>query len=236
MLNYKINVLFFSNIKNVISLMVIIFFCQGVGWADGSEDALDEIVSNIEKKYHNAGFRTDFVQSSVLQALEMTDTASGHALFRYPGMMKWEYEKPEKQSIITDGLNLWIYRPLDNQVAVGKFPSLFGDGRGAGFLSDISILRKNFSISKEKNNKDSYILTLIPENENQELSRTVSQALSKVILHVSKKEYTVTRVVTYNMYGDETIIELNNIDFTINPDKSVFVFPIPENTDIIQLD
>jgi outer membrane lipoprotein carrier protein len=147
-------------------------------------------------------------------------------------MMKWEYEKPEKQSIITDGNRLWIYRPLDNQVAVGQFPSLFGGGRGAGFLSDISILRKNFTISEEQGTKDSYILKLIPGRENRELSK----ALSKVILHVSKKDYTVIKIVTYNMYGDETKIELHNIDFTINPDKSVFAFPIPENTDIIQLD
>jgi len=26
-------------------------------------------------------------------------------------MMRWEYEKPERQVIITDGKKLWIFRP-----------------------------------------------------------------------------------------------------------------------------
>jgi len=217
-------------------MMSVMFLCFGIGAADGSEDTLDDIIRKIEKKYHKAGFRTEFVQSSVLKALEITDTASGQALFKYPGMMKWEYETPEKQSIITDGKEIWIYRPQDNQVTVGKFPSLFGDGKGAGFLSDIKSLRKNFSITEEKRNTDSYILKLIPKNEARELSREVTQALSKVMLYVSTTDYIVTKIITYNMYGDETKIELKNIDFTESPEASVFRFAIPEDTDVIQLD
>ncbi len=194
----------------------------------GAGETLSKILDSIEKKYHKAGFKTDFIQASILQAMNITDTASGQAIFKYPGMMKWEYEKPEKQSVITDGKNLWIYRPDDNQVTVGEFPSLFGEGRGAGFLSDIRVLRKKFLISEEEGDKVSYKLKLIPGNKNPELSM--------IMLHVSKKDFSVTEIVTYNEYGDETHIELKNIDFTANPDDSAFLFKIPENTDIIQLD
>ena len=235
MLHNNIDILFDYR-KYLIVVMAVFFLCLSGGQAKGSkEGTLDDIVRKIEKKYHNAGFRTEFIQLSVLKALEITDEASGHAVFKYPGMMKWEYEEPEKQSIITDGENLWIYRPLDNQVTVGKFPSLFGNGKGAGFLSDINSLRKNFVISEETRTHDSFILKLIP-NESRELPQEVSRALSKILIYVSTRDYIITKVITHNMYGDVTEIQLKNIDFSASPDQSVFEFSIPENTDIIELD
>ncbi|MBW2219518.1 MAG: outer membrane lipoprotein carrier protein LolA [Deltaproteobacteria bacterium] len=241
MLRNEIKIFLNGKIKYITWMILVIWLCHNacpVFCEEGlpvsgiknveADETLSEILDNIEKKYHNAGFKTDFIQSSILQALNITDKASGQAIFKYPGMMKWEYEKPEKQSIITDGKNLWIYRPDDNQVIVAEFPSLFGEGRRAGFLSDIGVLRKKFLISEEEGDKVSYKLKLIPGNKNPELSM--------IILHVYKKDFSVTEVVTYNEYGDETRIELKNIDFTANPDDSVFLFKIPENTDIIQLD
>jgi len=236
MLHKAINALYTYR-RHLMVMAAVIFLCRGADQAAAGDDVtLDGIISHIEKKYHKAGFRTEFIQLSVLKALDITDTASGHALFNYPGMMKWEYEEPEKQSIITDGKNLWIYRPMDNQVTVGKFPSLFGGGKGAGFLSDIKSLRKNFNITEEKRTGENFILKLIPEDKSRELPQEVSRALSKIIIYVSTKDYTVTRVITHNVYGDETEIQLMNIDFSIRPDPSVFKFSIPEHTDVIQLD
>jgi len=245
MLHNDIKAFLCGKIKYITWLILVIWLCHNACpvFCDedssapgiknvGADETLSKILDSIEKKYHKAGFKTDFIQSSILQAMNITDTASGQAIFKYPGMMKWEYEKPEKQSIITDGKNLWIYRPDDNQVTVREFPSLFGEGRGAGFLSDIRVLRKKFLISEEEGDNVSYRLKLIPGNKNPELS----SGLSMIILHVSKKDFSVTEIVTYNEYGDETHIELKNIDFTANPDDSAFLFKIPENTDIIQLD
>ena len=76
--------------------------------------------------------------------------ASGKVYIKYPGMMRWEYEKPDRQIIITDADKLWIYRPEDNQVMTGKAPTFFRDGKGASFLSDIRLIRQKFDISLEQ--------------------------------------------------------------------------------------
>ena len=56
------------------------------------------------------------------------------------------------------------------------------------------------------------------------------------MLYVSKATYTVQRVVTYNTYGDETLIDLVNARFDQVPDLGLFTFSIPEGTDVVKMD
>ena len=143
--------------------------------------------------------------------------------------MRWEYEKPEKQVIITDGFKLWIYRPADNQVMVGSAPAFFSDGKGASFLSDITLIRKKFNISLGQSKDDFfYELKLEP------LEKTLD--VTDIRLSVTKNTFTVIRVVTYNSYGDENRIELLNHRFKVNLEDSLFSFDAPPGTDVLQLD
>ena len=116
---------------------------------------LEQILDRVEKHYTDKSFQAEFIQESSIKAMDIVDFASGKVFVRYPGMMRWEYEKPEKQIIITDCHKLWIYRPLDNQVLTGSAPAFFSDGKGASFLSDIKLIRQKFKIFLE-NSKEAF--------------------------------------------------------------------------------
>ncbi len=192
------------------------------------EKKIDKILSQVEKRYQGSGFSADFFQATTLSAMKITDTAKGHAYFKRPGMMRWEYHHPDKYRIITDGITLWIYRPEDKQVTTGEFPSFFGDGKGAGFLSDISLIRKKFIVSiGESLDEDQYLLKLWPKEKGLDVS--------VVHLTVSKKTSNLIKITTYNVYGDETRIELSSFDYNILIDDALFKFKIPEGTEVIQL-
>ena len=191
--------------------------------------SLTEVIERVEKTYDVPGFTAHFFQESTIKAMEITDSASGKIFVKRPGMMRWEYEKPDKQIIITNGDKLWIYKPEDNQVLLGKAPAFFGDGKGAGFLADIKILRRKFSISRGDPKDDRYFnLKLVP------LEKTIE--LAEIILAVSKKTFKVDKIVTYNLYGDENRIDLINSRFDVLPDTSLFTFTIPEGVDVLQLE
>ena len=198
----------------------------------GSNLTVDRILEKVENKYANSKFSADFIQKSTLKAMDITDIAKGRVYIKYPGMMRWEYEKPEKQIIITDADKLWIYRPADNQVMTGKAPTFFRDGKGASFLSDIRVIRQKFDISLEQGPAEEkdlfYHLKLIP------LEKTLD--ISEIRLLVSRKTFNVLQVVTLNFYGDETRIDLLNFVFGGSLDDSLFSFQIPEGVDIIQID
>ncbi len=192
------------------------------------EKHIDKILSQVEKRYQGSGFAADFFQATTLSAMKITDTAKGHAYFKRPGMMRWEYHHPDKYKIITDGNTLWIYRPEDKQVAMGEFPSFFGDGKGAGFLSNISMIRKKFIVSLgESLNENQYVLKLWPKEKGLDVS--------VVHLTISKKTNDIIKITTYNVYGDETRIELKNFDYDILVDDALFKFEVPEGAEVIQL-
>jgi outer membrane lipoprotein carrier protein len=125
-----------------------------VNAATASGTTLDKILDNVEKRYASSGFSAKFDQTSTLRAVQITDTASGKAYFQYPGNMRWEYETPDKQYIITNNDFLWIYSPADNQLMKGNASQYFGDGKGASFLSDISLLRKKVQAIPYRKGRD----------------------------------------------------------------------------------
>ncbi|WP_372682252.1 outer membrane lipoprotein carrier protein LolA, partial [Desulfosarcina sp.] len=96
--------------------------------AAAADPTIDTIIAGVEARYNVPGFTADFEQESILKAMAVTDTASGRLMVRQPGKMRWEYLVPDPQTIITDGRELWVYRPQENQVLVGKAPSFFGEG------------------------------------------------------------------------------------------------------------
>ncbi len=215
--------------KTIILSLAIIFclICFAFD-AQAKEESLtaNQIMMKVEKKYSVPGFVAKFIQSSTLKAMGIADVAEGKMFVKRPGMMRWEYEKPEKQIVVTDGENLWIYRPQDNQVMVGKAPEFFGAGKGASFLSDISIIRRNFSVSIKNNSDKYYVLKLLPNEKRSDLSY--------LYLYVSKSNFEIAKIGIYNIYDDETEIELIDSKLVDNPD-SVFSFKIPKGVEVLKI-
>lgn len=231
-----------SAIKNfacyvAVMLAVLVLTLSGgqtrLAAATASNDlTVDQILDRVENKYANSKFSADFIQKSTIKAMDITDMAKGKVYIKYPGMMRWEYEKPDQQIIITDADKLWIYRPADNQVLTGTAPTFFRDGKGASFLSDIRVIRQKFDISLEQGPAEErdlfYHLKLIP------LEKTMD--ISEIRLLVSRQTYNVLQIVTLNFYGDETRIDLLNFVFDANLDNSLFSFKIPPGVDVLKID
>ena len=194
-----------------------------------SQLSLDKIIAKVEEIYDIPGFSAQFVQESTVKAMEITDHASGRIFVKRPGMMRWVYEKPYNQIIITNGKKPWIYKPDDNQVMLGSAPAFFGDGKGAGFLADIKVLRHKFNITLPEQKDDRYfLLKLVPIEQSFELAQ--------IFLSVSRTTFKVSKIVTYNSYGDENRIDLINPRFDILPAEDLFTFSIPEGVDVLELE
>ena len=209
-------------------LILISFIGVNFSYAAESELTLEQILDRVEKHYTGKSFQAEFIQESTIKAMDIVDFASGKIFVRYPGMMRWEYEKPEKQIIITDADKLWVYRPEDNQVMTGSAPVFFRDGKGASFLSDIKLIRKKFKISLVKS-KDNFFYEL----NLQPLEKTLD--VTDIRLSVTKNTFTVIRIVTYNSYGDENRIEFANHQFDVKLDDSLFSFEVPPGAEVLQL-
>ena len=191
--------------------------------------SVDDILKKVEAIYTASEFSADFIQVSTIKAMEISDSASGKLFVKYPGKMRWEYQEPDEQVIVSNGIQLWMYRPDDQQVMVGDAATFFGEGKGAGFLSDIQLLRKDFDITLEEIRFGEYYnLKLIPRKKNWDLAR--------IHLLVSKESFYIFQVYTYNAYDDATRIEFLNLQFDTQFDDGLFIFTIPKGVDVLKLD
>ncbi len=192
----------------------------------GANVITDDILNALEKKYTGKSFTANFNQISKLAALEITEKASGKASFSHPGKMNWEYLEPEVHKIITDGVSLWIYQPDENQVMIGDAENFFKSGAGGAFLSDISLIRKNYTIKVKEMAADYVEIDMI--------AKTPTPEISSIVIRISQKTNEILRVITYNEVNDTTLFEFYDIQFKkLNP--AIFEFTPPEGSNIIDL-
>lgn len=217
-------------IKIMIRCFFICIFLFGAShdtcWGLGAADILDR----VQKRYAAGDFEADFVQESHLKAMGMVDTARGHLYFGRPGMMRWHYKMPEEYLIITDGDTVWIYRPEENQVMLGRTVDYFGSKKGAEFFTKPGELSREFMLElapKEVQEKEHYVLRLVPRTERQDLV--------ELYLFISKDTFHIVKSVTCNAFGDRTIIRFEGYTFDQGLNSSLFEFEIPNGVDVMQL-
>jgi len=221
--------------KRLFSLILSLYLA--VGLSAGAETikpvvglSLDAVLAAVEKRYSPTGFSGRFEQTSTIKAMDLTDTASGRIMVKRPGKMRWVYEKPDRQTIITDGITLWVHKPDDNQVMIGSYPAFFGDGKGASFLSDVSLVKQRFAIEllNRLEEDGDYVLKMLPDKATYDVT--------SVFLTVSSKTFDILEIRTYNYDEDETRIVLRDVEFKEALEESLFHFDIPDGIDILKLD
>jgi len=220
----------FISQRTSINLFSLITWCCIIflpAFAFGSDSVKEDILTTLEKKYSGKSFKADFTQVSRLAALDITERASGKAIFSHPGKMRWQYLEPEQHEIITNGEFLWIFRPEENQVMQGDASQFFKAGAGGAFLSDISLIRKNYTINVKEVTADYVEIDLVAKKKNSDIS--------SIIIRISQKKSEIERIVTYNLYDDTTLFEFSNIQFK-KIDPGVFEFKVPSGANIINMD
>jgi outer membrane lipoprotein carrier protein len=185
------------------------------------------VLEKLEEHYGAKNFTASFRQESVLPAMDITDTATGRVWFMHPGKMRWEYQQPEAYLIVTDAENLWIHRPADHQVVVGKASEFFEGGRGAGFLADFSLIKNSFETSLAETSLQHWILKLVPKKKRDDLRL--------ITMEVDRQNLEIKQISTENIYGDITRIFFGELKFVPDMEKELFEFTIPEKTDVIKM-
>ena len=188
---------------------------------------VDQVLSGVEARYASSAFSSRFDIESTLKAMQVTDTAAGRLMVKYPGKMRWEYEQPDPMLFVTDGITLWMYQPQERQVTLGQADEVLGGSQGASFLSDVRLLRQQFQIDLDPNGSDTLArLKLTP--------REGAFDIASITMTIDRATYDVVEVLTTNQYDDTTRIVFHDIAFQQTFPDALFQFEIPEGVDVLQ--
>jgi len=195
---------------------------------------LNKIVTQIQKRgIETFDLTASFGQKSTSKYLEKPEVARGKFYFQKPKKMRWDYETPDRQEIVTDGTTLWIYMEEDRLVNIYEATSFLDSKLSITFLSFLSgegnleeLFNISFAEEKEVQKRAYFALKLVPKNPQAELRQ--------LFLWVSKENFMVTKVQFSDFYGNVTRITLYDIHTNRNISDSKFVFSIPEGVEVVR--
>lgn len=110
------------------------------------------VADKVQRRYDSASdFRARFTQTLTSTAMGRKTSSAGAVTFKKPGRMRWDYDKPERATYVSDGNTLWLYEPDDQQafkqaLSASQLPAALAFLTGKGKLAnefDITLVDKS---------------------------------------------------------------------------------------------
>ena len=197
--------------------------------AGGARLDVKAVVAEVQKRYDAAAdFRARFTQTLTSPALGRKTNSAGEVMFKKPGRMRWDYEKPEKSSYITDGGVLWLYEPDDKQAFKQKLESSQLPA-ALSFLTGKGKLATEFDIvfagKSPYGSPGDYLLSLSP--------KTPQAQLKALLFVVDPRTFDVRESVITDGQGNVNDLVFADIRVNTRVPDALFKFTPPAGTRVI---
>jgi outer membrane lipoprotein carrier protein len=214
-------------LKYFITFLTIFFSITSILLANGSSS--DEVIAKIENKYKNVNdYYATFRQEQPVRSLDKVQTNIGEMWIKKPGKIRWNYNIPKNEQIVSDGNYLWYYYVEEKYAIKRDIKDLGGDTNILSLLSNLNNLKKIYKINISKTTLDDtkyYLVELIPQDSEDDTT-------NKQIIAVNMENLLIERMYIYDAFGNKSTIKFNNIKINKGIKDSVFEFKAPKDVDI----
>jgi outer membrane lipoprotein carrier protein len=192
---------------------------------------LEEIIDKVQGVYKGTkDFKAEFIQESIIKSIDKTEVSKGKIYFKNPGKLRWDYDVPDRQEIVTDGKTLWMYVPQDRQVMINKLSDVYQSNTSTFFLFGMGDLKRDFYIHLVKPDSNDaekgYILKLTPKESQPNIS--------ELFLLIDKATFQVIETYFYDFYENFIRIKFKNAVINRGLSDSLFVFTIPKGVEVLE--
>ena len=157
--------------------------------------------------------------------MNQTLEAKGKVQIKKPGKMKWVYNAPELQVLVSNEKILWLYIPDEGQVTKVPVKSIYSSNTPALFLAGKGKLTDSFNVIKVSKEKGLITVVLIPKEEDNSIDR--------LALVANSKTYQIVGSTVYDKLGNKTEINFSDIRINEKIPESTFRFEIPEGVELL---
>jgi outer membrane lipoprotein carrier protein len=207
---------------------VLVAMAQAAAPAPPAGARLDvkAVVAEVQKRYDGAAdFKARFTQTLTSTALARKTNSSGVVTFKKPGRMRWDYEKPDKSSYVTDGGVLWLYEPDDKQafkqdLKSSQLPAALSFLTGKGKLA----AEFDITFAPGKPGPD-YVLSLSP--------KTPQAQVKTIQFVVDPRTFDVRESIITDAQGNVNDLTFADIRVNTRVPEALFHFTPPAGTRVI---
>ena len=191
--------------------------------------AVDAVVERVQKRYDAASdFRARFTQTLTSTAMGRKTNSSGGVMFKKPGRMRWDYDKPEKATYVSDGGVFWLYEPEDQQafkqeLKASQLPAalafLTGKGKLASEFDITAVVKSSYGTPGD------YLLSLSP--------KVAEPQVKSILFVVDPKTFDVRESVITDGQGNLNDLTFADIKTNSHLPESEFHFAPPPGVRVI---
>ena len=192
---------------------------------------LDEAVSALEQAQRRVtDLKAPFRQSAHNKVMNQTIDARGTLYLKKPGRLRWEYQTPTPQEIVSDGTKLWIYTPELRQVNVSAAPAALA-GPAGSFLHGLGQVREHFDVrflnpAQPTDAEGLVVLDLTPKRP--------QPLLARLIVSVDPKTWLVRQAVIYDELGNTVTVRFGDPVVNSGLADALFVFVPPPGVAVVE--
>ena len=188
------------------------------------------LIQIIQKQYQSIlSFSGHFVQTSYRNNTETVRKAKGFVSYKRPGKMRWLYDAPEEQLLVTNGETLWLFDPVLENVSIQKLEKLT-EGTVLSFLLGLGDLEADFN----RRVINQFLLTspdaLIVELE----PKKAAANLSFIQLAVHPVTYNLQKIALMDLQNNYRTIELGSMRYNIALGDNLFEFKVTQDMEVIK--
>jgi outer membrane lipoprotein carrier protein len=218
-------------LRKIILILVLLFTIQNT--ASAEEKNLDSVLDRVQSNYERINdFHAKFTQEATIRSLNQVERADGEVWLKKPGKMRWNYYRPNKEEIVSDGSKIWFYNQEEKQVVESSLIEVMDTPTTTTLLSGLGNIKEQFnarfSASAFPDQDGSYLVDLLPKDNSAE------EEYNKVTIAVNKKSMLVDTIYLYDPFGNLTKVNLHDIKINKGVSDSLFNFKVPRGVELIK--
>ena len=198
----------------MIRLFLLLLFCLNV-----SANSHFELSEKLNKMKSLTG---DFKQKVTDQNGAILQEVSGQFFFKKPNLFKWDYLKPLKSQLISDGELLYLYDPDLKQVVISQLKKI--GGVSPAMLLVTKDIESLFKITRIRDKEIDWFKAVPhdPEKAN----------FKEVFINFSHDRLKFMTII--DGFDNKTEIQFININQNLKINDAFFLFNTPDGIDVIK--
>ena len=218
-------------LKSILSVIVVCLFAaasvraetMASGGAPVSKD-LKQVLDRLQRHYHDTNSFTAKFNEEIATVGAPKKNRTGTVSFRKPGRMRWEFDDPEKQTIVSDGETLYSYDPDLNQVVETLLKQALKSSSATSFLLGIGNINRDFKAAFAHPATPTGLVDLILDAKSGGYVIQVG---------LDPKSYNLMTLTLTDQLGDVTRIDFSDIHDNVELSDSIFAFKTPTGADVV---
>lgn len=229
-------------------LLALTLLCCQSAPAAATDATLPQVITTLEQGYAILqDLQADFQQTTTLAGFPKPQKGHGTLILRRPkqttAQFRFDYTSP-RQSIISNGKQLWFYQPENRQVLLSSLEGMLqgGNSLGMAYLTGLGNVGKDFKAAFAQPKRDqqgNYQLELVPRKPTAALSLlrlTISATAVEAFLAEgsAKEPFPILSSTVHDASGTESRIAYSRVRTNKGLSAAAFNFKVPQGVTIIK--